>query len=171
MEEENIQMNNDQPVNEPTMESAGPTETSKAGMPNKPRKIGRAIGIIVVVVIIYIFAVQVMAADSYEAVVQVIEGENKIGVNPLTDRLDFGDISRDNGASRFVTLTNEGKMDKFIMVWKSGQIAEIMKVSNNNFVIPGGEDYRLELNVYVPVSAPIGEYQGRVRIFKLPKFW
>ena len=143
---------------------------SSANQKNKKKMSkAKAIGILAVIVIIWLIAVQLMAADRYQAVVKVVEGENQVGVNPLTDRLDYGDLSRDNGASRFVSLKNDGRVGKFIMVWKFGEISEIMKLSNNNFTLKPGEEYRLELNVYIPVSAEIREYKGRVWIFKWPK--
>ncbi len=137
--------------------------------PKKPMSKIKAIGILAVIVIIWLVAVQIFAADRYEAVVNVVEGENQVGVNPLTDKLDFGDLSRDNGASRFVNLKNDGRAGKFIIVWKFGEISDLIKLSKNNFTLKPGEEYRLELNVYIPLSAETRQYKGKVWIFKWPK--
>src|SRR3989344_5254653 len=83
-------------------------KSSNAGQNKIKLSRGKLIALIIVSVIIWFLAVQMVAADKYSAVVNVIEGENKVGVNPLADKLDFGDLSRDNGASRFITLKNPG---------------------------------------------------------------
>ncbi|MCK5459965.1 hypothetical protein KAI52_02535 [Candidatus Parcubacteria bacterium] len=122
-------------------------------------------------VLIFIIIVQVAIADKYSAQVLVIEGEKKVGVNPTDERLDFGDLSADTSATRYVTL-NAGGIDTFIFVLKFGSIAELVKLSENNFTMKKGDEKKLEFSLYMPVSAPIGEkYTGFVWIFKLPKAW
>ncbi|MDO8559603.1 MAG: hypothetical protein Q7S23_01005 [bacterium] len=111
-----------------------------------------------------------MAAERYQAVVQVVEGTDKVGVNPTAERLDFGDLSRDTGASRFINLKNPGKMPKTIWVVKSGELAELMKVDRPaKFTLRPGEEVKLEFNVRIPSSAQYRKYSGRVMIFKWPK--
>lgn len=143
-------------------------------MESKPKKKisrGKLIGLIVVLVIVWFGAIQIMAAERYSAVVNVIEGENKLGINPSTEMLDFGDLSRDTGASRFITLKNPGKRDKVIAIVKYGEIAELMKIDRNNFVLKPGEEVKLEFHVRVPVSAPYKKFAGKVIIFKYPKLF
>ena len=113
--------------------------------------------------------VQYMAADKYEAVVKVVEEGGKIGVNPMTERLDYGDLPKGNASTRFVTIENSGGMDIYVMVVKYGGIAELIKVSRNNFVLDPGEKEKLELSLNMPISANKEEYKGKVVIFKLPK--
>jgi len=137
----------------------------------KKMNIGRKIGWAVVIVVLFVVVVQILVADKYSAQVLVIEGEKQVGVNPTTEKLDFGDLSADTSATRFVTL-KAGGMDTYIWVWEMGKIAELMQVSENNFVISEGEEKRLEFSLYMPPSAPVGDkYTGNVWIFKLPKFW
>ena len=139
---------------------------------------GKIIGLAIVLVLVWLLAIQIMAADRYDAVVQVIEGENKIGINPLAEKLDFGDLSRDNGASRFITLkvNNDCRFclkggEKFIMIWKFGRIADLMKIDKNNFVLKPGEEQKVEFNVYIPVSAPYETFTGKVWVVKWPKLF
>ena len=56
--------------------------------------------ILAVVLIIIFLAVFYIALDAnkYSAQVLVIEGEGRVGVNPTTERLDFGDLSRGTSA-------------------------------------------------------------------------
>lgn len=130
---------------------------------------GKIIGAVIIVAVIWFLGVQILAAERYSAVVQVIAGENQVGVNPATEKLDFGDLSRGTGASRFVTIKNEGKSEKFIWVIKFGEIANLMSVSENKLTLRPGEEVKLEFAVKIPVSAPAKTYKGRVLIFKWPK--
>jgi len=121
--------------------------------------------------IVFVGIIQIIVADKYQAQVLVIEGEKKVGVNPTTERLDFGDLSGDTSATRYIAL-NAGGAETFISVFKFGSIAELIDLSENNFTIKEGEEKRLEFNLYMPPSAPVGEkYTGWVWLFKLPKLW
>ena len=125
----------------------------------------------IVALVVMIAVVQVAVADKYQAQVAVIEGEGKVGVNPTTEKLDFGDLSGDTSAARYITL-NAGGMDTYVYIWKFGSIAELIKLNDNNFIMKRGGEKKLELSVYMPPSAPVGEkYTGRVWIFKIPKVW
>jgi hypothetical protein len=137
----------------------------------KKMGIGKKITWIVIAIILFIVIVQIAVADRYEAQVLVIEGEKKVGVNPTAEKLDFGDLSADTSATRYVTL-NAGGMNTYVYVLKFGSIAELIKLSENNFTLSQGDEKKLEFTLYMPPSAPIGEkYTGRVWIFKVPKVW
>ena len=124
---------------------------------------------IILAVILFIVIVQILVADKYKAVVQVIEEEGRVGINPMADKLDFGDLSRDFGATRYVSIENNGKYKVYIMVWKFGNIAELIKLSRNNFTLNSGEKERLAFEMYMPVSADKEKYSGWVWVFKLPR--
>lgn len=154
---------------------SAPVPASSAAPAAKPKKkmtLKRKIILIVVLVVVWLAGIQVMAAERYGAVVNVIEGTDKVGVNPQPDRLDFGDLSRDTAASRFVTLKNTGGRPKQIWVVKTGGIAELMKSNKSDwFTLAPNEEVRLEFTVRIPVSAPIQKYDGTVTIFKWPKLF
>ena len=124
---------------------------------------------IILAVILFIVIVQILVADKYKAVVQVIEEEGKVGINPMADKLDFGDLSRDFGATRYVSIENNGKYKIYISVWKFGNIAELIKISRNNFTLESGEKERLAFEMYMPISADKEKYSGWVWVFKLPR--
>ena len=125
----------------------------------------------VVTLVIMVGVVQVLVADKYQAQVAVVEGEGNVGLNPTVRKLDFGDLSGDTSAARYITL-NAGGMDTYISVWKFGSIAELIELNDNNFTMKKGDEKKLELSVYMPSSAPVGEkYTGYVWIFKIPKVW
>lgn len=123
------------------------------------------------VLIIIIASIQLVVADKYKAQVLVIAGEKKVGVNPTTEMLDFGDLSADTSATRLVTM-KAGGLDTFVHVAKFGGVAELIKVSENNFTMKKGDEKKLEFTMYMPSSAPKNmKYTGWIFIFKIPKIW
>lgn len=138
-----------------------------AQAPKRSKK--KLIGFIVLLVIVWLIAAQVLAADRYEAVVNIVEGENKIGINPTEERLDFGDLTRTNGQSRFISVKNNGRMGKYVLAFKTGSIADIMTIKESSVSIAEGEEKRLEFTVFAPVSTPLGNYRGTIWVLKLPK--
>lgn len=159
-----------------TENAKGPMTAANEGQASSGPKRGwskkKAFLVILIVAVAWFAGVQIMAAERYSAVVNVIEGVDKVGVNPSAERLDFGDLSRDTGASRFVTLKNNGRVSKSVFVVKRGKIAELMKTDQSSkFTIRPGEEIKLEFNVRIPVSAPYGSYTGSVLIFKWPKLF
>lgn len=108
-------------------------------------------------------------ANKYQALVHVVEGEGKVGVNPTTERLDFGDLSRGTAAVRTVTVTNDTFVPFFVTIVKLGSISSLMNISENNFMLRKGQEKKIEFGTYMPASAEIGrKYTGRVFVFKIP---
>jgi cell division protein FtsL len=148
--------------------NSAPTKPDDA---KKKMSLGKKIMWIVIAVLVFVIAVQILVADKYQAQVIVIEGEKKVGVNPTTEKLDFGDLSADTSATRYVTL-NAGGVGTYVYVFQFGSIAELVKLSENSFTMQKGDEKKLEFTLYMPPSAPVGEkYTGRVWIFKIPKMW
>ena len=134
-------------------------------MKNKIKKI-----LIVIAAIIVLFlVVQIVNAAKYKMVVNVKEGENVMGVNPLTESLDFGDLSRNNGMTRYVTMKSGGGISTYVIVLKFGEISDLVKISKSAFTLKPGEEVKLAFEIQIPPSAQIKKYSGRVWIFRLPK--
>ena len=126
---------------------------------------------IIIVLFLFVFYVT-LDANKYRAEVRVIEGEGKVGVNPTTERLDFGDLSRGTTAVRRVTLENGTFMPMYVMVWKLGNLSELMDIDRESFRLAPGKTQEVNFTTYMPASAEIGkQYTGRVYIFKIPTFW
>jgi len=150
--------------------SAVDKKNETTGSKKKMSKI-KKIGLIILIVFIWLVAVQIYVADRFNAQVNVIEGSKKIGVNPTTENLDFGDLSKDTSLTRYITLNNESKSDKYIIIWKMGGVTEMMRGTSGNFILKAGQEKKLEFEVYVPPSAEIKKYTGRVWIFMYPKWF
>ena len=120
-----------------------------------------------VFLLVVFLGAQIVAADKYKAIVKIKE-DRGIGVNPLPDNLDFGDLPKDSAAIRYVRLQNNGNFNLFISSLKVGSIAQLMKISRNNFILKPGQNQRLEYEVRVPPSANKDSYSGWVILFKVP---
>lgn len=127
------------------------------------------IGILAVLLLIVV--VQIVNAAKYKMIVNVVAGENVMGINPLADKLDFGDLSRNNGMTRYVTLKSGGGMPVYIAVFKLGEISDLVKIDKNFFTLKPGEEVKLAFEIQIPPSAEIKKYGGWTVIFRLPKFF
>ncbi len=108
-------------------------------------------------------------ANKYRAHVLVVAGEGRVGINPTTESLDFGDLSRGTSAIRRVNIENNTPIPMWIAVVRTGGIGELMDLNRNYFTMPGLTRDRIEFTVYMPASAEIGKtYSGRVYIFRIP---
>ena len=122
-------------------------------------------------VLVLLVVIQVINAAKYSMVVNVVEGENVMGVNPLAERLDFGDLSRNNGMTRYVTFKSSGGISVYVMAFKFGEIADLVKIDKNFFTLNPGEEVKMAFEIQIPPSAEIKQYKGWVWIFRLPKFF
>lgn len=125
--------------------------------------------ITIVAILVLLVAIQIINAARYKMVVNVVEGENVMGINPLADKLDFGDLSRNNGMTRYITMKSGGGISTYIVVWKFGEISDLVKVSKSSFTLKPGEEVKLAFEIQIPPSAQVKKYSGSVWIFRLPK--
>ena len=125
--------------------------------------------IVIGAILVLLIVIQVVNAAKYQMVVNVIEGENIMGINPLADKLDFGDLSRNNGMTRYVTMKSEGGISTYVIVWKLGEIAELVELNKNCFTLEPGEEVKLSFEIQIPPSAEIKKYSGWTMIIRLPK--
>jgi len=123
--------------------------------------LGAILGLLVVI--------QIVNAAKYSMVINVVEGENIMGINPLADRLDFGDLSRNNGMTRYVTFKSSGGTKVYIAAFKFGEISELIKINKNFFTLNPGEEVRMAFEIKIPPSAEIRQYSGWVWIFRVPQ--
>ena len=131
----------------------------------------KILAIVLAVIFLFIFYIA-LDANKYQATVLVIEGEGRVGVNPTTERLDFGDLSPGTSAVRRVDIENGTGIPIYVAIVRFGSINDLMKMSKSSFVLQAGKDEQIEFTVYMPASAPIGEkLTGRVFIFKIPGPW
>jgi di/tricarboxylate transporter len=128
----------------------------------------KVLGVFFLIFFLFVFYVT-LDANKYTAEVRVIEGQGKVGVNPTTEKLDFGDLSQGTRSVRMVTVNNSTPVPMFVSVIRLGSISSLTSLSKNNFMLRSGEEQQMEFTVYMPPSAAVGSrYSGRVFIFKIP---
>jgi len=148
------------------------TETKKPEKKESSKKKikkGRLVAILISIVVLVLIVVQFLNASYYKIFVNVVEGENVMGINPLADNLDFGDLSRNNAMTRYVTLQSGGRMPSYIIIWKFGSISPLVKIDKNYFTLTPDQEIKVSFNVNIPPSAEVKKYSGKVIVFKLPK--
>ena len=122
-------------------------------------------------VFLFVFYIT-LDANKYSAQVRVIEGEGRVGINPTTESLDFGDLSPGTSAIRRIEIKNDTKIPMYVMTAHFGSINDLMKLSKSFFILPANSGDKIEFTVYMPASAPKDEtLTGRVFIFKIPVPW
>jgi hypothetical protein len=131
---------------------------------------GRRLGWVILLLIVVVLAVQFFNAAKYSALVQVIK-EDRIGVNPTGNALDFGDLPKNKSAVRTVSISSGGNTPSYIMIWKFGGISDFVTISKNNFTLAPHSNEKIEFTVNIPNSANYQYYKGNVIIFQIPKIW
>jgi hypothetical protein len=117
---------------------------------------------------LYIFYVS-LDANKYRAQVRVVDGQGIVGVNPTSESLDFGDLSRGTSAVRRVEIANNTFMPMYIVAVKTGSIASLIDIKRNFFRLAPGETVSVDYSMYMPASAEINKlYEGRVYLLKMP---
>lgn len=130
----------------------------------------KILAVALVVIFLFLFYVA-LDANKYRAEVRVIEGEGRVGVNPTTESLDFGDISRGGTVVRRVEVRNGTFTPVFVVAVKIGEAADLIDIDKNYFEVKPGSEARIEFTAFIPASAEIGKvYGGRVYLFKIPTF-
>ncbi len=91
-----------------------------------------------------------------------------IGLNGDTDALKFGKIPIGGKGKRIITLTSNEKL--FVNIKVYGDKKEYISVDKNNFFIYPNQSVNLTFIVNIPLSEPLGDHNGTVKIFffKLP---
>lgn len=147
----------------------------QAGRPLKTSD--KVIGVILIICFLFVFYV-VLDANKYGMQVLIIEGEGKVGVNPTSESLDFGDMSKGTTAVRVVTIKNGTFMPMQVMVWKMGSLSELVDISDkatgqegNYFKLQPDTEMKVDFAASMPASVVPGQkFTGRVFIFKVPTF-
>ena len=141
-----------------------PEKPERAGW-TRGEKVLLAFGMVIVLGMFYI----TLDANKYRAEVRVIEGAGAVGVNPTTELLDFGDLSRGTSAVRRVSIENDTGLRMWIGVARLGSITDLLRLDKNYFVLSGHANERIEFTVYMPASGEVGKmYSGRVFVFRVP---
>ena len=161
-----------EPSRGPALSEPGESKGWWHRLTGEPLKMWEKImGVILALVFLFVFYV-VLDANKYRATVRVIAGAGRVGVNPTTELLDFGDLSPGTASVRRVNIVNGTPIPMYVAVFRIGGINQLMELDKNNFVLPAGASDKIEFRTYMPASAKEGDtINGRVYLFKIPWPW
>ena len=97
----------------------------------------------------------------------VAGSEPSFGINPTTERLDFGDLQPGLTETRFVTLEN-GKLPNRVTIIIYGGIRDFLSVDDAFFTMDPNETRRIAFHIAVPSNAETRKHSGRVVIIRTP---
>lgn len=127
--------------------------------------------LLVIVCILILFIVfQIVTADKYHAVVNVKEQPKTMGLNPTNENLDFGDLSREMKAARYIILKNNGANKALIKIFVFGEIADLIEIEKSSLILEPESEIRVRFDLSVPPSVEIKKYTGTVYVFKFLSF-
>jgi hypothetical protein len=119
----------------------------------------------------YIFYKNFVIFDVQETKMYLNVSNGTVGINVDTDALYFGKIPRGGIGTRNISLSNYDSNPHIIHIKLYGDFADWVYVSKNNFVIKPNSTEVVEVFVYVPNDAQIGNYTGTLRVEFLNKFF
>lgn len=125
-----------------------------------------AVGVVLLLAVTFFF----QALTIYNAQVIVKEAGSSIGINPLGDRIDFGDIPQGETVGKTLIMENEGVVPNNVVVFIIGNIGDLVTVKPSSLTLEPGETVEVDFRLTMPVSAtPEKKYTGKVFVLRLPK--
>ena len=135
-------------------------------LPRKRYLVLIGIGVLLILVGTFFF----QSVTRYSTQVIVAEAGAPLGINPLEDRIDFGDIPVGQEVTKTLILENLGGVDNYIAIFVVGGIGDLVKVEPNFFTLVSGERMDVQFRLAMPDSAPVDKnFSGSVFVFRLPK--
>ncbi|MHB0977447.1 MAG: hypothetical protein ACYC1U_09685 [Candidatus Aquicultorales bacterium] len=133
------------------------------------RKGAAIIGAAVIVSLLLTAIVEFAYAKKYDVQVNVEKGQGSFGVNPMTDRLDFGDMPLGSRSNRFVDLENSGGRKVYVIVFITGEVSNFIVVKPNYFTLDAAGKKKLTFELNIPRNAQTTKYRGRAYMIMLPR--
>jgi hypothetical protein len=119
-----------------------------------------AVGLILIIVAVY-FLYPAQIAE-YQMDVKV-QKPMKIGFNIDDDALHFGIVPPGSNAVRSVVIENN-QGSRFVVITKTGDFADWVSISENNFILEPLTDKKINFRVTIPSSAEQGNYTGSITV-------
>ena len=135
-------------------------------LPRKRYLVLIAVGVLFILIGTFLF----QSTTTYRSQVIVAAPGAAIGINPLEDRIDFGDIPVGQQVAKTLILENTGGVDNYIAIYIMGSIGDFVEIEPNFFTLKGGEQADVQCLLSLPQTAPVDKkYSGRVFVLRLPK--
>ena len=105
----------------------------------------------------------------YSSQVIVVPSGAPIGINPLDDRVDFGDVPQGSSVGKTLNFENEGSLPNRVIVMVVGSIGDLVKVEPSSFTLNQGDKQDVSLQLVMPESAEVEKkFSGRVVVLRFP---
>jgi len=125
-----------------------------------------ALGVLLLLVVTFLF----QALTIYHSQVIAKKAGAPIGMNPLGDRIDFGDVPQGAIVGKTLILENAGAVPNQVNVFIFGNIADLVKVEPTSVILEPGEKAEVDFSLTMPPSAPPEtKYSGKVFVLRLPR--
>lgn len=86
------------------------------------------------------------------------------GLNADADAIRFGMVMPGTSGERSVLVNNNAIYPLRVVILKSGDIADWVKLSENNFILKKNESRQIVFEVNAPENSSFGNYTGKVKI-------
>ena len=100
------------------------------------------VGVIISTLLTYKFYNSYIIENSYELGMEV-KVDDHFGLNADTDALKFGRLMPGTSALRSIFVGNNATFPLKVAIFKSGQMKDWVKVSENNFVLKNDKLYKI----------------------------
>jgi len=121
------------------------------------------IAIVLSILVAKTFFEKPRSITEYAMELHVVTDPNEIGVDAGPEKLNFGWISPGTTVTRFIKMGNLGQKAKVKLI-ASGDFADWVSVSENNFVLETGESKEIAIKATVPSGAQPGNYSATMRV-------
>ncbi len=128
----------------------------------------RAAVLLVAFFAVLFIAFEARATEIISVEVTIIPESSSVGVNPTTERLDFGDMSPGSSQTRHISLENNGLVPTRVAIIILGDVGGFIKLSKNSVTLGRGDATQVDLLLTVPQSASVKRYSGRVLVLRFP---
>jgi len=92
-----------------------------------------------------------------------VKVDDHFGLNADTDGIRFGMVKPGTSSERSLLLSNNASYPLRVEILKYGEIADWVRISENNFVLQSRENKQVNFTVYAP-NVEYGNYSGTVKI-------
>ena len=104
------------------------------------------------------------AIETTETLDMAVKVGDHFGINADSGMINFGMIMPGTYGERGVVVSNNASYSLRVIILKTGQMAEWVKVSENNFILKGNENKEVIFEVYAPENIEFGNYTGKIDI-------
>lgn len=94
----------------------------------------------------------------------IVKVDDHLGLNADGDAIKFGMLMPGTSGERTIWVNNNANYPLRVVILKYGEIADWVKVSENNFVLKENGSKKIIFEAFVPKDADFGNYTGKAKV-------